>query len=46
MLLYCNAFFVPSLLFSIATKNVKKSATILANVVLPKDQTVEADGLV
>ena len=45
-ILYCNAFLAPSLLVSIATEKVRKSATILANVVLPKDQAVEAGGLV
>ena len=46
MLLYCNAFLVPLSLVSIVTEKVKNSATILANVVLPKDQAVKADGLV
>ena len=37
---------MPSLLVSIATEKVRNFATMLANVVLPKDQGVEADGLV
>ena len=44
MLLYCNAFLVPSSLATIAIETVKKSATMLANVVLLKDQALEADG--
>ena len=37
---------MPSSLVSIAIEKVRNSATMLANVVLPKDQAVEADGLV
>ena len=44
--LCCNAFLVLSSLVSISTEKVRNSATMLAYVVLPKDQAVEADGLV
>ena len=46
MLPYCNTFLVPSSLVSIATEKVRFSVNMLANVVLPKDHTVEVDGLV
>ena len=46
MLLFYSAFLVPSPLVSIAIEKVRFSASMLANVVLPKDQAVEVDGLV
>ena len=45
MLLYCNAFLVLLSLVSIAIEKIKNYASMLGNVVLPKDQEVEADGL-
>ena len=44
-LLYCNAFLVPPSLVSMAKEKVRNCATVLANVVLPKDQSIEADCL-
>ena len=46
MLLCCSAFLALSSLVSIAIEKARNSATMLANVVLPKDQAVEGDGLV
>ena len=46
MLLYHNAVLVLLSLVSIATEKARYFASMLANVVLPKDQAVEANGFV